>query len=119
MKVLFDQGTPAPLRRALPDHVVETAFERGWASLKNGELLAAAESAGFDVFVTTDRNLKYQQNLEGRTLSIVVLLGASWPRIQAVLRAVVRALDKAQPDASTGVALAPRPPDACTRRWAG
>jgi hypothetical protein len=55
VKVLFDQGTPVPLRRALPDHLVETAFERGWASLKNGDLLAVAEDAGFEVFVTTDR----------------------------------------------------------------
>jgi hypothetical protein len=112
VKVLFDQGTPAPLRRALLDHVVETAFERGWASLRNGELLAAAESAGFDVFVTTDRNLKYQQNLEGRELSIVVLLGASWPRIQAVLPAVVRAIDDAQQGGYTEVKLEIRPPDA-------
>jgi hypothetical protein len=57
--VLFDQGTPAPLRHALAGHVVETAYERGWSSLKNGELIAAAESAGFEVFVTTDKNLKY------------------------------------------------------------
>jgi hypothetical protein len=54
--VLFDQGTPAPLRHALAGHVVETAYERGWSSLKNGELIAAAESAGFEVFVTTDKN---------------------------------------------------------------
>ena len=56
MLVLFDQGTPAPLRHALAGHVVETAYERGWSSLKNGELIAAAESAGFEVFVTTDKN---------------------------------------------------------------
>ncbi len=63
MRILFDQGTPAPLRRALPLHNVETSFERGWSTLVNGELLSAAEAAGFDVLVTTDMNLRYQQDL--------------------------------------------------------
>lgn len=95
MKVLFDQGTPAPLRRALTGHSVETAFERGWSTLQNGALIAAAEAAGFDVFVTTDRNLKYQQNLATRTLAIVVLLTTSWPRIARQLPRVVEAVDGA------------------------
>lgn len=73
MLVLFDQGTPAPLRHALVGHAVETAYERGWSSLNNGELIAAAEAAGFEVLVTTDKNLKYQQNLTGRCIAIVVL----------------------------------------------
>ena len=97
MKVLFDQGTPAPLRRALSDHEVETAYERGWSTLQNGELIAAAEVAGFEVLVTTDKNLKYQQNLADRTLSIVVLLTTSWPRIQGSLPAVIDAINKAIP----------------------
>ena len=97
MKVLFDQGTPAPLRRALFDHAVETAYERGWSTLQNGELIAAAEVAGFEVLVTTDKNLKYQQNLADRTLSIVVLLTTSWPRIQGSLPAVIDAINKALP----------------------
>ena len=97
MKVLFDQGTPAPLRRTLVGHSVETAYERSWSSLQNGELIAAAVSAGFDVFVTTDKNLKYQQNLATRTLSIVVLLNTSWPRIQRSLPAVLAAVASAVP----------------------
>ena len=95
MKVLFDQGTPAPLRRVLAGHSVETAYERGWSSLQNGEFITAAEGAGFEVLVTTDKNLKYQQNLAARTLSIVVLLTTSWPRIQGSLPVVVEAVDKA------------------------
>jgi hypothetical protein len=95
VKVLFDQGTPAPLRRALVGHSVETAYERGWSSLQNGALIAAAEAAGFEVFVTTDKNLKYQQNLATRTLSIVVLLTTSWPRIQGSLPAVLAAVESA------------------------
>ena len=97
MKVLFDQGTPAPLRRSLVDHTVETAYERGWSVLQNGELIATAEAAGFEVFVTTDKNLKYQQNLQSRVLSIVVLLTTSWPRIQASLPAVLEAVNSAVP----------------------
>ena len=97
MKVLFDQGTPAPLRRALVGHTVETAYERGWCELQNGELIAAAEVAGFEVFVTTDGNLKYQQNLTARALSIVVLLTTSWPRIQRSLPAILAAVEGATP----------------------
>jgi hypothetical protein len=95
VKVLFDQGTPAPLRRALVGHSVATAYELGWSKLQNGALIAAAEAAGFEVLVTTDKNLKYQQNLASRTLSIVVLLTTSWPRIQGSLPAVLAAVDSA------------------------
>ncbi len=97
MLVLFDQGTPAPLRRFLVLHKVSTAFERGWSTLKNGELLQAAEMAEFAVFVTTDTNLKYQQNLATRRISIVVLSTTSWPRMQANLEPVIHAVDSAVP----------------------
>ena len=93
--MLFDQGTPAPLRNALVAHKVETANERGWSELQNGDLIAAAEDAGFEVFITTDRNLKYPQNLAGRQLAIVVLLTTSWPRIRQALPAIVEAVDVA------------------------
>ena len=82
MKILFDQGTPAPLRRHLPDHGIDTAYERGWSDLSNGELLDTAEKDGYEVFITTDQNLKYQQKLTDRHLAIVVLLSTSWPRIR-------------------------------------
>lgn len=72
VKILFDQGTPAPLRRSLKQHTVATAYELGWTDLDNGRLLAAAESE-FDALVTTDKNLRYQQNLAGRRLAILVL----------------------------------------------
>ena len=78
----FDQGTPVPLWRYLADHNVATAAELEWSQLTNGELLAAATEAGFEVFVTTDQNLRYQQNLKNRTIAIVVLMSASWPRIE-------------------------------------
>ena len=82
MRILFDQGVPAPLRRELAEHSVQTAFERGWSDLANGALLAAAEGDGYELLITTDRHLKHQQNLAGRKLAIIVLLSTSWPRIQ-------------------------------------
>jgi len=97
MRVLFDQGTPAPLRHLLLGHEVETAYERGWSSLQNGDLIVAAEAAEFAVFVTTDRNLKYQQNLAARRMSIVVLLTTSWPRIKAASAPVVIAVNESFP----------------------
>ena len=98
MKVLFDQGTPVPLRTHFTSLHVSTAYELGWATLKNGELLAAAESNGFEVFVTTDTNLAYQQNLFNRTIAIVVLSTTSWPRIQKSVSEIVRAIDAARPN---------------------
>ena len=82
MRILFDQGTLVPLRSQLSAHTVDTAYERGWASLQNGDLLQAAEDANYDVFVTTDQNLKYQQNMTTRKMAILVLLTTSWPRIK-------------------------------------
>ena len=93
MQVLFDQGTPVPLRRYLSNHQVATTYERGWSTLRNGELLTKAEEAGYDVFVTTDRNLRYQQNLTGRRIAIIVITTTSWPRIQKVVGTISRAVD--------------------------
>ena len=95
MRVLFDQGTPEPLRHALTRHEVATAYERGWSELKNGELLDAAEKENFAVLVTTDSNLKYQQNLESRQIAVVVLSSPSWPRIQRAVASITRAVDRA------------------------
>jgi predicted nuclease of predicted toxin-antitoxin system len=73
MRILFDQGVPAPLRRELTNHDIVTAYEVGWHELRNGDLLAAAQSAGFDVLVTTDRNIINQQNLSTVSLAVVTL----------------------------------------------
>jgi predicted nuclease of predicted toxin-antitoxin system len=96
MKILFDQGTPAPLRHALPGHAVSTAYEMGWASLTNGDLLDAAER-GFDVLVTTDQNLPYQQNLTGRRLAVLILPTTSWPMLKERVRDVESALGTTEP----------------------
>jgi hypothetical protein len=93
VRILFDQGTPVPLRHHLSEHTVETAFERGWAELANGALLDAAEEEGYDLFITTDGNLRYQQNLENRRLPVLVLLSTSWPRVQRRIEAIRTAID--------------------------
>ena len=91
MKLLFDQGTPAPLRRAFEGHIVETAFERGWGQLENGQLVQTAESMGFDLLLTTDKNLRYQQNLHGRAIAVMVLWTTSWPELRLYSDAIARA----------------------------
>jgi DNA-binding XRE family transcriptional regulator len=93
VRILFDQGTPVPLRGALAQHEVATAYEQGWSQLNNGELLDAAERGGFEVFVTTDSRLRHQQNLTTRRIAIVCLLSTSWPRIHRAVEAVVNVIN--------------------------
>lgn len=81
MRILFDQGVPKPLQAHLSLHEVTRAYQLGWARKKNGELLALAESAGFEMLLTTDQRLRYQQNLSGRRLAIFVLGRGNWPEI--------------------------------------
>jgi len=92
MKILFDQGTPLPLKGFLSEHTVDTTYECGWSTLQNGELLAAAENAGYELLITTDRNMKYQQNLSERVIAILVLLSTSWPRIQEKIEPIRSAI---------------------------
>ena len=96
MRILFDQGTPVPLRRHLSGHTVCTAFELGWSELTNGDLLAAAE-AQFDLFLTTDQNIRYQQDLTGRRLAILVLPTTNWPEIQKHAAEVNAAVSSSKP----------------------
>jgi predicted nuclease of predicted toxin-antitoxin system len=97
MKILFDQGTPVPLRRYLPGHTIDTAYERGWSELSNGDLLATAEQEGYEILVTTDRNLRYQQNLAERQISIAVLMSTSWPRIKPQTERIKAFIDAIKP----------------------
>jgi hypothetical protein len=105
MIVLFDQGTPVPIARLLPSHTVRTASQEGWATLGNGELLTTAEAAGFDVFVTTDKNLRYQQNLSTRRIAIVVVKYAQWPGLEPHVALVAAAVDAATPGSYTEVEI--------------
>jgi hypothetical protein len=97
MRVLFDHGTPRGIARSLENHTVRDAKAEGWDTLSNGELLKAAEDAGFDVLVTTDKNLRYQQNLAARKIAVVVLGKARWQLIKPVVPQVLAAIEAAQP----------------------
>jgi hypothetical protein len=97
MRVLFDQGVPVPLRRYLAPHPVSTVFEKGWSTLQNGELLRTAEGEGFEVLVSTDQNLKHQQNLRERRFALIVLMTTSWPRIERKVDRVIAALNSVKP----------------------
>jgi len=96
MRILFDHGTPAPLRLALTGHTVSTAYEMGWTELNNGALLKAA-ATDFDALITTDQNLRYQQNLSEQRLAILVLPTTSWPQIRAHEAQVVDAVNVLRP----------------------
>lgn len=95
MRVLFDQATPVPIRDYLDQHSVGTASQQGWDKLKNGDLLTAAENAGFDVLLTTDKNIRYQQDLTHRKIAIVVLGRQQWPQLRPYVQPVVEAVNKA------------------------
>ena len=96
MLILFDNGTP-PLKYALKGHVVVEVIERGWDRLVNGELIAAAEAAGFELLLTTDKNMRYQQNLRGRKIAFVVLGNQQWPVLRRYVERVVAAVEAATP----------------------
>ena len=105
MKILFDQGTPAPLRQFLVGHTVDTAASRGWERLENGELLDQAERHGYEVLVTTDQNMRYQQNLGGQSLAIVVLMRASWPLVRQRIDDILGLIDEIRPGEIREVAI--------------
>jgi len=91
MKVLLDECTPRVVKKRLPTHDISTVQEMGWAGIKNGELLTLAE-AQFEVIITTDKNLRYQQNLAGRALAVLVLPSNQVPVVERVLPAIESAL---------------------------
>ena len=83
MPIPFDHGTPKGLIRALPEHTVDTVQAKGWDRLSNGALLKATENADYDVLLTTDRRIRYQQNLSARRIALVVLTGSTkWSRVR-------------------------------------
>ena len=96
MRILLDQNTPAPLRYALIGHQVETAYERGWSELSNGKLIAEAESAGFDVLITSDQSIPYQQNWSGRKLGLLILSTNDWTRIRKFKQGLLEAVNSMQ-----------------------
>lgn len=97
MKILFDNGTPNPISRSLVGHEVAFARQIGWHELKNGELLQQAEESGYDLLLTSDKNIRYQQNLSGRKIAIVVLTNQQWPDVRLHLERIAAAINAAKP----------------------
>jgi len=108
MLILFDNSTPRGIARSLHGHLVTEARERGWDRLSNGELLKAAEQAGFDVLLTPDQNMRYQQNLTGRRIAIVVLGKGRWTLVKPHV-AQIAAVNSATPGSYTEIDI-PFPP---------
>ena len=98
MKVLLDHCVPRPLRRHLPGHSVKTAFQMGWALVKNGDLILAA-AAEFDVMISSDQSLRYQQNLKKRRLALIILPTNHLPTVLEMAPCIRAALDRVRPGA--------------------
>jgi hypothetical protein len=105
MLILFDHGTPSPLSSFLTGHTVKKTKDLGWDTLSNGELLTAAEKAAFEIFLTTDKNIRYQQNLADRNIAIVVLGNSRWPLVRLYVDRVVAAVAAAKPGTYTEVEI--------------
>ncbi len=105
MKVLFDNNVPRGLARALSAHQVTEARELGWAELKNGLLIDAADASGFDVLITADKNIRHQQSLAGRKLAIVTLTEQRWTFVRQRLPQIAEAVDAAIPGSFTEVQI--------------
>jgi len=97
MRILFDHGTPSGIAKALEGHEVTEAIERGWDRISNGDLLKAAEVAGFNLLLTTDKRIRYQQNLTSRKIAIVVLGNSTWRILRLHLDRVASAVNAAIP----------------------
>ncbi|MGA2047678.1 MAG: hypothetical protein ABSG96_08290 [Terracidiphilus sp.] len=97
MKILFDNGTPNPIARSLIGHEVTFARKIGWHELENGELIQKAEEAGFELLLSTDKNIRYQQNLTARKIALVVLGNSQWPVVRLHLEKIVAAVNSCEP----------------------
>ena len=109
MRVLFDKSVPYGTRQFLTNHQVETVDQHGWERISNGELLNTAEGAGFDVVVTADQNIIYQQNLKGRQIALVVLGSNIWPIVRSHEKTIRERVNAAVPGNSTFIEM-PIPP---------
>ena len=111
VRILFDHCVPKPLRRELPGYEIKTAREMGWESLKNGALLESAQAAGFDVLLTVDQNLRYQQNLKDRSLTVIVMVtpGITVEDLRPLILSLKEALSSIRPGQLMEVTLPPTP----------
>jgi len=105
MKILFDNGTPNPIAHSLIGHEVTFARQIGWHELGNGELIQQAEDAGYDVLLSTDKNIRYQQNLSGRKIALVILGNSLWPMVRLHLDLIADAVNACTPGSYTEVPI--------------
>jgi hypothetical protein len=92
MKIILDESVPQKLRLLIEGHTVVTVAFQGWSGLKNGELLATAEEAGFELFITADQEITYQQNLAGRKMALLVLSTNNWDYIKTAIAKIMAAI---------------------------
>ena len=97
MRILFDHNIPGPLRRYLTEHTVDTANEKGWAELRNGDLLNSADTEGYEVVITADQSLRYQQNIRHRQIAVIVILSNRWPDVRLKIEEIRSALEDLDP----------------------
>jgi hypothetical protein len=105
MKIILDESVPQKLLLLVEGHTVVTAWYQGWSGLKNGALLDAAEQAGFELFITADQELSYQQNLTGRKMALMVLSTNNWDFIRAAIAKITAVIDAVTPGSYTEVAI--------------
>ncbi|HYA16797.1 MAG TPA: DUF5615 family PIN-like protein [Bryobacteraceae bacterium] len=97
MRIILDESVPQKLRLLIEGHTVVTVAFQGWSGLKNGELLTAAEQAGFELLITADQEISYQQNLKGRKMALMVLSTNNWDYIKAALARIIAAIAGVEP----------------------
>jgi len=97
VKILCDQNVPRPLVQLLAGHEVKRAAELGWAELKNGNLLAACEDAGFDVLLSGDKTMEHEQNFASRKIALVCMSDNHWPIVKQHISAILEAIGNAKP----------------------
>ena len=105
MKILFDHGVPKPIARSLTGHEVTYARLIGWHEMGNGELIQKAEQAGYEVLLSTDKNIRYQQNLTGRKIALVVLGNSQWPLVRLHLDKITATLNACKPGSYTEIEI--------------
>jgi hypothetical protein len=105
MKILFDNGAPKPIARSLTGHEITYARKIGWHEMENGELIQKAEEAGYEVLLSTDKNIRYQQNLTGRTIALIVLGNQQWPIVRLYLDKIAAAVNACTPGSYTEVEI--------------
>ncbi len=108
-RVLFDKNVPYPLKRHLTEYQVKTAEEEGWGQIANGELINCAEDAGYRILLTCDQNLRYQQNLTHRQISMVVLGSNIWPSISLRIAEIIGALERVSAGSFEFIEIPPPP----------